>query len=520
MSNKSKYITTAIVYPNNRIHIGWAWEVLGADWLARGYRAMGEETRFLTGMDEHSTKVVKRAVEAGMEPKAFCDQMAGDIEKTLRRMGVSHDRFIRTTDEDHKRVVQSLVQKAFDKGDIYLAKYEGHYCEGCEAFYLDKDLIDGKCVHHGTVPKWIKEENYFFKLSKYESQIRELLSKPGFLEPDHRRAEMLGFMEGGLKDFSISRSTSTFGVQLPFDQKHIVYVWYDALVNYVTGANYEKGDSEFKKWWPADVHIIGKDVNRFHTIYWPAMLMSLDLPLPKKVFVHGWLNLRGERMSKSSGNIISPDDVMDVTGPDPLRYYLLAENQFAGDGNFGWDLMTLKANADLANDWGNLVNRSINMCRKYFPDQELKKPASIKNSVDVLESFKTLQADLKKALDAVDTVAYAQACTARSRVLNLYIDRMKPWGLAKTNTPESMTELGEVIYTLLEGIRFTATALMPILPFGMPEVFRQLGVPTPSELGAIKNLNWGETSYRVGEPKPIYPRIELPKEDGAAAPAK
>ncbi len=520
MSNNSKYITTAIVYPNSRIHIGFAWECVGADWLARGYRAMGVPTRFVTGMDEHSAKVRKAGEAKGLRAQEYCDQMADDIRGTLAKMDVKYDRFIRTSDSDHKKVVAAFVQKAFDSGDIYKNKYEGHYCEGCEAFYLDKDLVDGKCPNHKSVPKWISEDNYFFRLSKYQKPIEELFAKnPEFLLPESRKAEVMTFVREGLRDFSISRSGETWGIPLPFDSKHVVYVWFDALINYVTAANYDVaaiasgGGDAFKKIWPASCHIIGKDVTRFHCVYWPAILMALGLPLPEKVFAHGWMNLKGDRMSKSSGNVVSPDDVLAVANSDQLRYYLLAENDFAGDGNFAWDLLAMKVNADLANDWGNLVNRTINMTRKYFPGETLKASGAATHSKEIIESFNKLKGELRVCLDNVDSKGYAQACAARSRILNLYIDRMKPWALAKAATPESLAELREVLYTLMEGIRWTATAFLPILPNGMLEVFRQLAVDAPGELGGIEKLAWGQVGICPGEPKPIYPRIELPKEE-------
>ena len=513
MSNKSEYITTAIVYPNARIHLGFGWECIGADWLARAHRVMGRETRLVTGMDVHSINVQKAAQAQGLAPADYCEKMGADIEGVLRSLGVKYDRFISTEDDDHKKVVQALVQKAFDAGDVYKAKYEGHYCEGCEEFKLEKDLVGGLCPAHKTAPKWISEENYFFKLSKYQDRLLELFRKnPDFLQPEIRRNEVVNFIQAGLRDFSISRSTFDWGIPLPFDPKHIVYVWFDALINYVTAAGYLKGEAEFKRYWPASTHVIGKDISRFHTIYWPAMLWSLGIELPKKVFAHGFLNLRNERMSKSTGNMVTPDDVLKVTGADQLRYYLLAENNFASDGNFAWDLMSAKVNADLANDWGNLVNRTINMTKKYFPGEALALPSQQGHSAEVIESFSKLKSELESAIERVDTQGYAQACTARSRVLNLYIDRTKPWALAKANTPESMTELREVLYTLMEGIRWVATALMPVLPYGMPEVFRQLNVAAPEELGAVKGLEWGSGTYLPGEPKPIYPRIEIPAE--------
>lgn len=457
-----------------------------------------------------------------MTPQAYCDQMSQDIQKVLQQMGMSYDRFIRTSDPDHKRVVEILVQKAFDQGDIYQAKYEGLYCESCEAYYTEKDLKDGLCPAHGKPPKWISEENYFFRLSKYQDRLLQLFQdQPQFLQPDYRRAEVVNFIQSGLKDFSVSRSTFTWGVPLPFDPKHVVYVWFDALINYLTAAGLEfklkdPNSPEAKAFdarWPADVHIIGKDISRFHCVYWPAMLMALDLPLPERVFAHGYITIKGSRMSKSSGNVVAPDEVMAVTGPDPFRYYLLAENQFSQDGNFAWDSLILKNNADLANDWGNLVNRSISMTRKYFPDQELKAPEKVTHSAEIRAAFEKLPEELMNALNQIDSAAYAAACTARSRILNLYIDRTKPWSLAKQGTPEATQELQEVLFTLLEGIRWLATVWMPVLPFGMPEVFRQLGLKVPAEKGALSGLRWGQLSLKPAEPKPVYPRLELAKEE-------
>lgn len=297
-----------------------------------------------------------------------------------------------------------------------------------------------------------------------------------------------------------------------------MYVWFDALINYLTAAGLEfklKDPSSpearvFDARWPAKVHVIGKDISRFHCVYWPAMLMSLDLPMPESVFVHGFITLKGEKMSKSTGVMVTPDEVMAVTGPDPFRYYLLAENQFSQDGNFAWEAMILKNNADLANDWGNLVNRSISMTRKYFPDQPLKAPTSSTHSAEIRASFEKLPLELDEALKKVDSSSYAAACSARSRILNLYIDRTKPWALAKKGTPEATAELQEVLFTLLEGIRWLATAWLPILPFGMPEVFRQLGLPAVAEQGALAGLKWGALPIQPTEPKPIYPRLELP----------
>jgi methionyl-tRNA synthetase len=516
------YITTAIVYPNARIHVGWGWECIGADWLNRGLKAFGRETFFATGMDEHSLKVQRAAEAKNLTPKVYCDQMAQDIEKVLHQIGMKYDRFIRTSDPDHEWVVQHLVQRAFDQGDIYKDKYEGYYCDGCEAFYTEKDLVDGKCPEHKTVPNWIVEENYFFRLSKYQDKLLELFrSQPDFLQPEYRRAEVTNFIEAGLKDFSISRSTFTWGVPLPFDPKHVVYVWFDALINYLTAAGMEfklkdpssDGARLFDARWPARVHIIGKDISRFHCVYWPAMLMSLDIPLPRSVFAHGWMNLKGERMSKSSGNIVAPDDVVAVTGPDAFRYYLLAENNFGQDGNFSWELLTLKVNSDLSNDFGNLVNRSISMCRKYFPGEDIGFSGTPTHSAEVRASFEKLPVELRASLDRLDPQAYIVSVRERSRVLNLYIDKTKPWALAKD--PAHREELREVMATLLEGIRWVATAFEPVLCFSMPEVFRQIG----GERGNLAAFSWSG-SFSPGEPKPIFPRLDLTVDGVPVPPAE
>ncbi len=511
---KVKYITTAIVYPNSRIHVGWAWECLGADWLARAYRALGEGVYFVTGMDEHSVKVSRAAEQKGLKPKAYCDQMSDDIQKVLKQMGLSYDRFIRTSDSDHHFVVQSLVQKAFDRGDIYKAKYEGYYCEGCEAFYTEKDLENGICPQHKVPPKVISEENYFFKLSKYEPALLKLFEeKPDFISPQFRKSEVHNFIKAGLKDFSISRSTFDWGIPLPFDSKHVVYVWFDALINYLTAAGMElklQGQANtFDHTWPATVHVIGKDISRFHCVYWPAMLISMELPLPEQVFVHGFIKTQGDRLSKSAGNIITPDEVMAVSGADPFRYYLLSANSFSQDGNFSMESLVSCNNAELSNDFGNLVNRSISMTRKYFPNDTLGAPALETHSKEMRNSFECLLGELRQTVEARDPSQYIKTCFARSRGLNLYIDKTKPWAIAKKNTPDSQTELKEVLFTLLEGVKWLATSLMPVLPFRMPEVFRQLGLQTPEEKGGLGSLKWGSVSYQPLDPKPIYPRLEL-----------
>lgn len=512
-------LTTAIVYPNNRVHVGWGWECLGADWMARTYRALGEETFFSTGMDEHSLKVQRAAEAKGLEPKAYCDSMAEDIRRVLDQMGMKYDRFIRTSDEDHHRVVTHLVKRCYEKGDIYQAKYEGYYDDVTETFYSEKELVDGLCPVSKSKPRWISEENYFFRLSKYQDQLLKLFEdRPDFLRPENRKNEVLNFIKQGLKDFSISRSNFTWGIPLPFEKSHVIYVWFDALINYLTATGVEAklrdpSSAEaraFDEKWSSVFHIIGKDISRFHCVFWPAMLMSMELPLPKGVFAHGFVQLKGEKISKSTGNIVTPDDVIKVTGPDAFRYYLLAENSFAGDAAFSWESLMLKNNADLSNDFGNLVNRSISMTRKYFPEEGLLPPKKLTHSQKIVDSFQRLVGELRGALAEVDPSVYAKACTQRSRELNLYIDETKPWALAKD--PSKREELAEVLYTLLEGIRWIATGLTPILPFNMPKVFQQLEVKAPLASGSLVALKWAEVpEYRPGAPSPIFARIELPE---------
>lgn len=516
-SQGTRYVTTAIVYPNSRIHVGWAWECLGADWLARSYRWLGYHTFFSTGMDEHSLNVQKAAEAKSLTPQKYCDQMAHDIRQVLDQLGIQYDRFIRTSDKDHHQVVQALVQKAFDKGDIYRARYEGHYCEGCEAYYTEKDLKNGLCPVHQKEVKWLSEENYFFRLSKYEKQLLKLYeSNPDFFVPPHRRSEVLRFIQDGLKDFSVSRSNFTWGIPLPFGSGEVIYVWFDALINYLTSAGIlsklEKPSSpeakKFDELWPTAIHIIGKDISRFHCVFWPAMLMSLELPLPKKIFAHGFIQVKGERMSKSSGNVVAPDEVVAHCGADPFRYYMLAEMQFSQDGNFSWESLILKNNADLANEWGNLVNRSISMTLKYFPGEALMPAAGLKRSQAIKDSFEKLLPELKQAVEQTDPTAYISACQTRVRMLNLFVDQSKPWQLAKN--PSDAADLKEVLSALLEGIRLLATAYLPVLPFGMPKVFEQLGVPVPELAGACQALVWGAQQVQPKTPTPIYPRLEQP----------
>lgn len=533
MTNRRDYVTTAIVYPNAKIHVGWAWECVGADWYVRSLRLFQRPTWFVTGMDEHSLNVQRAAEARQLSPKAYCDEMAVGIQATLKRLGIAFDRFIRTSDEDHQRVVQAAIEKVTQQGDLYLADYEGLYCESCEAYYMEKDLTaEGFCPHHAKKPEWVSEKNYFFKLSRYQKDLEAFWEHhPDFLGPEQRRSEVFHLLKAGLRDFSISRSSLTWGIPLPQDPKQVVYVWFDALLNYLTAVGGEavfcpraedpkllEKKALFESAWPAKLHLVGKDIARFHCLYWPAMLLSLGLPLPQRVFAHGYLLNKGVRMSKTLGNQVDPDQVMHEVGPEAFRYFLLAENPFDKDGSFDEGALRLRYNADLANDFGNLVNRSLSMVRRYegllgLSGAAWKAPLQITHAEEVRSSFLALPHELQKALNEFAGAEYVSACLVRSRLLNLYIDRGKPWVLARSVGPEDLASLQELLWTLLEGLRWLILAWSAVLPFGMPQAFEQLGVQGQDWESFLRagwpQMSWGAAVFRPLEPRPLYPRLEL-----------
>lgn len=470
LNNKGFYITTAIAYPNSRMHVGFGWEVIGADVVARFQRMKGREVFFSTGTDEHSQNVEKAAIKAELSPKAYCDGMAAEIIQSFDRMEVAYDRFIRTSDPDHEKVCQYLIEQAFKKGDVYKQQYEGLYCESCEVFYTEKETAAGPqgplCATHKIALKRIAEENYFFKLSKYEFALEEYFKNhPEFLEPEFRRNEILSFIGQGLKDFSVSRTSFKWGIPLPFDANHIIYVWYDALINYLSAVKYPAGGKNpngdqafFDKFWPCDVHVIGKDITRFHTVYWPAMLWSASegataekdkIPLPKRVWAHGHLMLNGEKMSKTRGNIVTPDEVMADFGVTALRWYAIAANNFGDDGNYSDQDIVLKCNADLSNNIGNLVNRVVSMTLKYFPTaQSPRDTGKLPAGVESVESrFKKLwfnnaeNSNLNLAIEKMDLMGYCQRVIEFAMAMNKFIDETKPWSLAKAGQTEELASV-------------------------------------------------------------------------------
>ncbi len=509
MSKGKFYITTAIAYTSRKPHIGNSYEIVMTDAIARYKRLQGYDVFFQTGTDEHGQKIEEIAAAEGITPKQHVDRVAGEIREICDLLNTTYDKFIRTTDPDHERVIQKIFKKLYDQGDIYKGHYEGMYCTPCESFWTESQLIDGKCPDCGREVKPAREEAYFLKLSKYQKQLEEYIeTNENFIYPESRKKEMLNnFIKPGLQDLCVSRTSFKWGIPVDFDPKHVVYVWLDALANYITGIGYDPdGSSEqYKKYWPADVHIIGKDIVRFHTIYWPIMLMALGEPLPKQVFGHPWLLFGTDKMSKSRGNVIYADDLVDLFGVDAVRYYLLAEMPYASDGSITYENMIERYNADLANTLGNLVNRTIAMTNKYFDgvvqpgdvteelDGELKALAvETVGKVDKLLS----EYRVSDTLDAIFTLA--KRC-------NKYIDETAPWALAKDESKKA--RLGTVLYNLLESIRFVAVLLSPFLPETSEKILAQINtdIKDYDSLSAFGALKAGTV---VGKAEPLFARID------------
>jgi methionyl-tRNA synthetase len=515
------FLTTAIDYVNSRPHLGTAYEKITADVIARYKRLAGFDTWFLMGNDEHSQNVYRRAQELGQDPLAYCDEMERVFTSVWKRLDVSYDDFIRTTDaRRHKPAVQRMAQACYDAGDIYEGEYEGWYCVGCEAFKQEKDLVDGHCPLHPTMkPEWIREKNWFFRLSKYQQPLlQHYAAHPEFIEPEMRRNEILRLVEAGLDDISVSRAGQSWGIPLPFDPESVVYVWFDALINYAAAVGYGRDDGVFSAWWPADLHIIGKDITRFHCVIWPAMLMSAKLPLPKQVFGHGWISVNGQRMSKSLGNVVDPVDAAQRFGPDPLRLYLVKEVPYGGDGDFTWERLGEKYNADLANNLGNLVSRVSAMTERYRGGTVPPAPAS-----DWLAGIAaTAVAEYRRAMDAFMLHEGAAAAFRIVDAANLFIADTQPWALAKD--PAQAERLTMVLADAAEAVRVAAVLLLPVMPSSAAEILRRIGeTRAVADLRLDRDAEWRTNEKRVLNEGPLWPRAEgvtvtYHRSGGASAP--
>lgn len=512
MKDKGKfYITTAIAYSSRKPHFGNTYEVIMTDALARFKRQVGYDVFFLTGTDEHGQKIENYAKEAGISPKDYVDNVSAEIRRIWDLMGASYDKFIRTTDDYHVRSVQHIFKKLYDKGDIYKGHYEGWYCSPCESFFTETQVVDGKCPDCGAPVSRAQEEAYFFKMSNYADRLMQYIeAHPEFIEPEARKKEMVNnFLKAGLQDLCVSRSSFKWGIPITFDEKHVTYVWIDALSNYITALGYDPDNAEqpalFNKFWPADVHIIGKDILRFHTIYWPIILMALDIPLPKKVFGHPWFNLGADKMSKSKGNVIYADELAEIVGVDGVRYYALAEMPYAADGVITYENVLKRYNGDLANNLGNLVNRTVAMTKKYF-DGIVPAPGAAEDvDADLLAAVETAK---KTSYDCMENYHIADALDAIFTMLrraNKYIDETTPWTLAKDESKHA--RLGTVLYNLLETIRTAAVLLTPFIPTTAENIFAQLATDR-RDYDSIETFGALASGKPVGEPAVLFARLD------------
>ena len=512
MSKEKYYITTAIAYTSRKPHIGNSYEIVLTDAIARYKRMQGYDVFFLTGTDEHGQKIEEYAKNAGVSPKEYVDKVAGEIRGICDLLNTTYDKFIRTTDDYHEKVVQKIFRKLYDQGDIYKSEYEGMYCVPCESFFTESQVVDGKCPDCGSELVPTKEEAYFLRMSKYQKQLEDYIeANPNFIYPESRKKEMVNnFIKPGIQDLCVSRSSFKWGVPVDFDDKHVIYVWIDALSNYITALGYDPdGSSElFNEYWPADAHIIGKDILRFHTIYWPIMLMALGLELPKKVFGHPWLLFGTDKMSKSKGNVIYADDLVRHFGVDAIRYYLLSEMPYAADGSITYTTIIERYNSELANTLGNLVNRTIAMSNKYFGGEILAPEApeavdeDLKNTV--LGSVKTVD----KCMDDFHVADALEAIFSAARRSNKYIDETTPWLLAKDE--DKRARLGTVLYNLLESIRIIAVQLKPFMPDTSDKILEQLNTDI-SSYESIQSFGALKAGGRVGTATPLFNRIDAEK---------
>ena len=518
MEKKSFYITTPIYYPSAQLHIGHAYCTTVADTIARFKRLAGYDVFFLTGSDEHGQKIQRSAAEKGVTPLQYVNPIVAGFQKLWQRLAISNDDFIRTTEDRHVKVVQEIFRRIYEKGDIYKGEYKGLYCTPCEAYWTEHQLKDGQCPDCGRPVEEVAEEAYFFKMSHYADQLlSHIESHPDFIQPTSRRNEMINFIRQGLDDLCISRTSFDWGIPIPTDKKHVIYVWFDALTNYLTPVGFLSDPKKFHRYWPADLHLVGKEIVRFHSIIWPAILMALDLPLPKQIYGHGWLIVNGDKMSKSKGNVVDPNLLIDEFGADAIRYFLLREINLGQDGNFSRDALISRINADLANDLGNLLHRTLNMIGKFqggiIEGSASKRPVDEALVADAMDTVSTYEAEMEK-LALTPAVKTVWAFIGRA---NKYIDETAPWALAKD--PSKKAELAAVLYHLAESLRIISGLISPFLPQTAPKIRQQLGCVDALAAPSLDDLKiWGRlpAGQKIGAAEPLFPRIET--EEGSTAP--